>query len=239
MATALDKTNHQVDKADATAEKNRLTASVVLGAAIVLAVAELQYGEYINSWRLNDREGLHHWMVPIVAISLYILMALLLPKYMKDRKPMQLQSLMLVHNYILSTGSLAATIAVIRELVPMAMHKDPITTLVCDPQGLHSKSPLYFWYYVFYLSKMYEFIDTLILILRKKPLIFLHVYHHIITLALCWCMLDDKMSIQWLSTAANTIIHTFMYYFYACQSLGLDVWWKRYLTKAQIVQVQL
>jgi len=27
-----------------------------------------------------------------------------------------------------------------------------------------------------------------------------------------------------------------MYYFYACQSVNLDVWWKKHLTKGQIVQ---
>ena len=27
-----------------------------------------------------------------------------------------------------------------------------------------------------------------------------------------------------------------MYYFYACQSLHLDVWWKRHLTTLQILQ---
>lgn len=32
--------------------------------------------------------------------------------------------------------------------------------------------------YIFYLSKYYEFVDTFILVLRKKPVIFLHVYHH-------------------------------------------------------------
>jgi len=37
----------------------------------------------------------------------------------------------------------------------------------CDSAMAHPQRPIYFWYYVFYLSKMYEFIDTLILCLRK------------------------------------------------------------------------
>jgi fatty acid elongase 3 len=35
---------------------------------------------------------------------------------------------------------------------------------------------------------------------------------------------------------ANTTVHVFMYYFYACQAVGIDVWWKRYLTSLQIAQ---
>jgi len=27
-----------------------------------------------------------------------------------------------------------------------------------------------------------------------------------------------------------------MYYFYACQSLGINIWWKKYLTSLQILQ---
>lgn len=92
------------------------------------------------------------------------------------------------------------------------------------------------------------------------------MYHHIITLWLCWVCLQERLSIQWcgrrargrerrlacavsralaattflpprrLCTIANAAIHVAMYYFYACQAIGLDVWWKRYLTTMQIVQ---
>jgi len=101
--------------------------------------------------------------------------------------------------------------------------------------------------------------------IQQKQLIFLHVYHHIITLWLCWVCLQERLSIQWygnragdwsapclhrlsahratsflplrrLCTIANAAIHVAMYYFYACQAIGLDVWWKRYLTTMQIVQ---
>lgn len=54
----------------------------------------------------------------------------------------------------------------------------------CDEDKHQIKGPLYSWYYIFYLSKYYEFIDTYILILRKvsilsetKYLIFLETYH--------------------------------------------------------------
>ena len=37
----------------------------------------------------------------------------------------------------------------------------------------------------------------------QKPLIFLHVYHHIITLWLVWVCLDDRLSIQWYVLAGS------------------------------------
>ena len=46
--------------------------------------------------------------------------------------------------------------------------------------------PLGYFTYMFYLSKYYELIDTVILALRKKPTIPLHVYHHAIMLFGAW-----------------------------------------------------
>jgi len=158
-----------------------------------------------------------------------------LPSLMKNREPLQLQGIMVVHNYFLSYLSLVMLIAVLREIFYI-WKETGVEGILCDSQKNHIKTDIYFWYAVFYVSKMYEFIDTAILILRKKPLIFLHVYHHVITLLLVWYCLYDNLSIQWLSTAANALVHVFMYYFYACQSLNISVWWKKYLTTLQILQ---
>lgn len=40
--------------------------------------------------------------------------------------------------------------------------------------------------YVFYLSKYYEFIDTFVLALRKKPTIPLHLWHHAVMPVMVW-----------------------------------------------------
>lgn len=40
--------------------------------------------------------------------------------------------------------------------------------------------------YWFCLSKVFEFVDTIFLRLRKRPVILLHWYHHICTMAYCW-----------------------------------------------------
>jgi len=213
-----------------------LTGSVLLAAAYALQLADTTFAPFIKSWRFEARMGLHHPAVPIVATVVYLAIITLLPPLMRNRQPMNLQNLMLFHNVILSSGSLACAYAILRELYHMYTPENGFENLMCDSNGTHPTSKLYFLYYIFYLSKMYEFLDTVILILRKKPLIFLHQYHHAITLWLCWAMLDDRMSIQWICTFANLVVHTFMYYFYACQSIGLDVWWKKYLTALQIWQ---
>ena len=44
---------------------------------------------------------------------------------------------------------------------------------------------------------------------------------------------------QWITLELNTLVHVFMYYYYLVQSLGQDVWWKKYVTTMQIVQFVL
>jgi hypothetical protein len=90
-------------------------------------------------------------------------------------------------------------------------------------------------YYLNYLVKWYELLDTVILVLRKKPVIFLHEYHHAATLFLCWIQLDQHSTVQWVPITINLLVHVVMYYYYTLASLKIHVWWKKYLTQFQIV----
>lgn len=46
---------------------------------------------------------------------------------------------------------------------------------------------------IFYLSKYWELFDTILLVLRGKPLTLLHVFHHIAALLICWYAVHDAM----------------------------------------------
>lgn len=39
--------------------------------------------------------------------------------------------------------------------------------------------------FLFNVSKVFEFVDTIFIVLRKKPLMFLHYYHHVVTMLFC------------------------------------------------------
>jgi len=117
-----------------------------------------------------------------------------------------------------------------------AVHKGGWEVLVCDSNKYQQSGDLYFWYYIFFLSKFYEFIDTYILILRQKPVTFLHSFHHFITAFLCWAGLSSELAVQWIIIVINGSVHVLMYYYYLAQTLGSDVWWKKHLTTAQITQ---
>lgn len=95
---------------------------------------------------------------------------------------------------------------------------------------------LEYLYYLNYLFKYYELLDTLFLAVKGKPTPFLHVYHHASVMALCFFELEGHAAVQWVPITINLLVHVVMYYYYACASIGIKIWWKKYLTTLQITQ---
>ena len=76
-----------------------------------------------------------------------------------------------------------------------------------------------FWGWLFTLSKVLELGDTVFLVLRKRPLTFLHVYHHCTVLLCCWygTAIVSPIS-RWYATM-NYFVHSIMYTYFAAQVL--------------------
>ena len=57
---------------------------------------------------------------------------------------------------------------------------------ICDGKHRRWGGPAFVWMYVFTLSKYVELFDTAFMIVRRKPVSFLHWYHHTSVLAYTW-----------------------------------------------------
>jgi hypothetical protein len=171
----------------------------------------------------------------------YLVVVGWLKEYMKSRKKFELKWVVLFHNAFLCVLSLTMLLGVLYEMALKVTAygeswSQKAEMLICDSDKRLAVGGQIFWFYIFYLSKYYEFLDTVIILLKKRPLIFLHVYHHFITAVLTFVMLDNEVAVQWIAITANASVHVPMYFYYAMSSLGYDVWWKKYITLFQILQ---
>jgi len=100
-----------------------------------------------------------------------------------------------------------------------------------------------FFIYLHYLSKYIDYIDTIIIILRKKDnqLTFLHLFHHS-TINIPWGIIlyaNLANEISYFGCFINSFIHFIMYSHYLYSSFGYINPYKKYITKAQITQFVL
>eukprot|EP01025_Chloroclados_australasicus_P038350 TRINITY_DN39435_c0_g1_i1.p2 TRINITY_DN39435_c0_g1~~TRINITY_DN39435_c0_g1_i1.p2 ORF type:complete len:255 (+),score=4.27 TRINITY_DN39435_c0_g1_i1:162-926(+) len=141
-----------------------------------------------------------------------------------------------VHNIILAVWSLimflGTAVAVIQESVA---YKDAFY-IVCLPLNTQSKGALFFWSYIYYLSKFYEFLDTILLALKAKSTSFLHVFHHAVVVIMAYLWVDQLQSLQHYGLLFNTAVHVVMYTYYFLCTVQKPPKWKQFITVFQIIQ---
>eukprot|EP01128_Nolandella_sp_AFSM9_P002765 TRINITY_DN13148_c0_g1_i1.p1 TRINITY_DN13148_c0_g1~~TRINITY_DN13148_c0_g1_i1.p1 ORF type:complete len:279 (-),score=68.12 TRINITY_DN13148_c0_g1_i1:138-974(-) len=104
--------------------------------------------------------------------------------------------------------------------------------LLCDPE-LKLYGGMTYWIYIFYLSKYWEYVDTLLLVLKGKPVLppgnvtfFLHIYHHTITASVGFVTLWWPFSVAYLGPITNGFVHVVMYaYYFLAENNLVNRWW--------------
>jgi elongation of very long chain fatty acids protein 4 len=158
----------------------------------------------------------------------------------KLEDPFSVRILVIFHNLFLVILSLYMCIGCIIEA---KRNSFKIWGNAYDPKQVQ----LAHYIYLFYVSKIYEFLDTLIMIIKKnfKQVSFLHVYHHV-TISFIWWMIARRApgGDAYFSAALNSWVHVCMYSYYLLAILvGKSekarkkyLWWGRYLTQMQMLQ---
>ncbi|CAG7919299.1 unnamed protein product [Penicillium olsonii] len=153
---------------------------------------------------------------------------------MKKLPAFKLNTLFMIHNLVLTLVSGILLVLFIEQLLPTIV-RHGVFYAICDHSGGWTQ-PLIILYYLNYLNKYVEFIDTIFLVLKKKPLTFLHTYHHGATALLCYTQLIGVTAVQWVPITINLLVHVVMYWYYFQSARGVRIWWKKYITMLQILQ---
>ncbi|TMS37766.1 hypothetical protein L596_004631 [Steinernema carpocapsae] len=95
-----------------------------------------------------------------------------------------------------------------------------------------------YWGWMFVMSKAPELGDTLFLVLRKKPVIFMHWYHHALTFLYATITYNETQAWSRWSLALNLTVHTVMYFYFGVRALGITTPKPvaKFITTIQIVQ---
>ena len=120
------------------------------------------------------------WSWPAGGVAVYLAIVLVLSLGMKNARPFELGSVAVVHNLLLSVGSLVMLLGTLFELNRRWASSGDLGWFFCEASTTESNGPLFFWSYVYYLSKYYEMFDTVLVLLQKSrvPHFKLQVYHH-------------------------------------------------------------
>ncbi|PPQ80839.1 hypothetical protein CVT25_001964 [Psilocybe cyanescens] len=167
------------------------------------------------------------------ALISYLVIVFSIQALMKNKQPLKLTTPFQIHNVFLSSGSLLLLVLMLEEIIPNIWNNG-VHHALCATESWTPR--MEFYYMINYYFKYLELLDTVFLALKKKPLQFLHVFHHSATALLCFTQLNGKTSISWTVITLNLAVHVVMYYYYYATAGGAKFWWKKYLTSMQITQ---
>ncbi|KAK2948179.1 putative Elongation of very long chain fatty acids protein F [Blattamonas nauphoetae] len=183
--------------------------------------------------------------VMLLSAYLYLLSLYLLKKFMEPRKENKLKWFSAFHNFFLSFFSGVTGIMILYEIF---RHRDRFSSnsewlrnLFALPVGTPMKGRVYWWCYIYGVTKWIELIDTWIILVRKakKGITFLHVFHHSGMLTLPFLWFEAKFGAIWMPCMLNSFVHVIMYYYYGLASLGKRSRIRRYITLIQLIQFSL
>ena len=84
-----------------------------------------------------------------------------------------------------------------------------------------------------------ELIDTVFIVVHKKPLIFLHWYHHVSVLLFTWVAYVQNAPTGIIFCSMNYAVHAIMYFYYFLMAVHMKPKWFQpvWITVAQISQM--
>jgi len=179
-----------------------------------------------------------HAEVPVGAVGLYLGFIFTVPQVMQ--KPLNLKLSFAMWNLLLSLFSLMGVSRIVPHLLRTLSQEGFIYSVCEEPTNWYSKGASGLWMTMFVLSKFPELGDTIFLVLRKKPVIFLHWFHHTTVLLYCWhATLVTAAPGIWFA-AMNYSVHSVMYFYFFMANIGFAKVMRPlapFITSIQILQM--
>lgn len=176
-----------------------------------------------------------NWHLSIYMALLYVLVIYSTRHYMRDRKPFQIRKVVLTWNIALALFSTWGMCRAVPETI-FLLRNYGLFVALCNA---NQNAIMGFWAWSFTLSKAIELIETLFIVLMKRPVTPLQTIHHTITLVSSWYYYKYQPSLGRVSIVTNFTVHAFMYTYFALKTAKVYVpdLCSKVITLIQILQM--
>lgn len=199
------------------------------------------YSNYENNY--DPATGINfaknHPFIPIGIVTGYLWLCYYGRIFMSMREPFDLRKPLAYWNLLLSTFSFVGMFHTIPTLIQNLNKMSLIENICIEPRISFGMGACGLWVQLFIYSKIPELLDTFFIVARKKPLIFLHWYHHVTVLLFCWHSYATEASTGLFFVTMNYSVHAIMYGYYYLMAIDAKPEWFNpvIITICQIVQM--
>ncbi|VDN59292.1 unnamed protein product [Dracunculus medinensis] len=212
----------------------------------ILSIPTLNTDEFyriISAKNFSDSDAkewvLNHQLFALQSSLLYIFFIFGIKYVMQNREPFKLSLPLNIWNAFLALFSICGTFMLLPEFME-TLRERGFRASYCKAFGFTSGLGG-LWVWLFIVSKLLELIDTIFLVLRKRPLIFLHWYHHVMTLMYSFYSYPETPGFNRWGILMNFFVHSFMYSYYFFRSINARVpaGMAKFITSLQILQFSI
>ena len=167
-----------------------------------------------------------YWQFSLLYALIYIVAVHLGQRIMQNREKFHLYRSLVAWNILMAAFSILGTVRFLPYFLDMVF-REGVVHSVCyleSPEALNLLNGVAAcWAGLYRASKLLELIDTAFIILRKQRLIFLHWYHHAITMIYTFYSVQEPAAYGRWFIAMNFSVHAIMYSYYACRALRFRI----------------
>lgn len=142
---------------------------------------------------------------------------------MSKRPRFEMRSFLTAWNLMLATFSIIGFARTLPEFLHTLSLPRGVYHSVCSSSYVEVDRVSGFWSVLFVLSKVPELGDTIFIILRKQPLIFLHWYHHLTVLVYSWYSFSEYTGQARWFIVMNYLVHSLMYSYYSLKAMRFRI----------------
>ncbi|PQQ13584.1 elongation of fatty acids protein 3-like [Prunus yedoensis var. nudiflora] len=173
------------------------------------------------------------WPFLFTAIPAYIAVATtlhLILTVFRRRRPVPLGIIPAVHSLgmalisaVIFAGILVSAAAEIRDTrwLWRRTKTTPLQWFLCFPLGTRPSGRVFFWSYVFYLSRFLHLFRTFFTVLGRRRLTFFHLFNQSILIFMSFLWLEFSQSFQVLAILSTTLLYSVVYGYRFWTAIGL------------------